>query len=54
MIFNGSGASCNYRAMQGCFINQIVIPNEESFIEINIDNKYTFYLLGGTDYKWEK
>jgi hypothetical protein len=54
MIFETGAASCLYRSMMGCFINHIVLPEGEYSITVPIEDKYVFYILGGTDYNWEK
>ena len=53
MLFGIGGATCLYRTMMGCFVNRIVIY-EETAIKIEIEDKYVFYILGGTDYKWTR
>ncbi len=43
-----------HRPMMGCFINNIKLEDTEASIKINCGEKYVFYILGGTDYKWSK
>lgn len=54
MLFNFGAVSCYYRSMVGCMLNHIILPTPESSFKIALDDKYIFYILGETDYKWEK
>jgi hypothetical protein len=54
IYYDFGAVTSKYRAMTGCFINRILIPNSESSIKISVENKYSLYILGDTDYKWGK